>query len=270
MVHRTVTLLARRTTSCRSNWTSRLATLLIGIIQAAPGSGSSAHAQASLPLPIATKLAAENAPAVNVGTLLAFAWFESKLRPWAIHDNTTRLSEFPASRAEAVARASTLLSLNHSLDLGLCQVNSANLARTGLTVATAFDPGRSMRAGASILVAAYQRCLHGNEHADRAEQQAALRCAASIYNTGREQTGIFNGYQPGVWRAAEQIVPAIQFSATGNPPSPPVKPEDVVAPVPRLPPTFTLEDALHATPPAPVTGDGVTDALHLASRKEAP
>jgi type IV secretion system protein VirB1 len=269
MVHGTVILLARQMVSCRSNWTSWLATLVIGVMQAAYGFGSSARAQASLPLPVAAQLASANAPSVNVGTLLAFAWFESKLRPWAIHDNTTRLSEFLTSRAEAVARAATLLNLNHDLDLGLCQVNSANFARTGLTVTTAFDPGRSMRAGASILVAAYQRCLHGNEHADRTEQQAALRCAASVYNTGREQAGILNGYQSGVWRAAEQIVPAIQFSAAGNPPSPPVKPEDVAAPVPRRPLPFAMEDALHVTPPVPDTGDGVSDALHFASRKEA-
>jgi hypothetical protein len=266
MVHGTVMLLARR--SC-PNWRPRLAALFVGVIQAVSGLSNLARAQPSLPLPVATKLAAENAPSVNVGTLLAFAWFESKLRPWAIHDNTTRLSEFPTSRAEAVARASSLLNMNHSLDLGLYQVNIANLTRTGLTVTTAFDPGKSMRAGASILVAAYQRCLHGNEHADRTEQQTALRCAASIYNTGREQAGILNGYQPGVWRAAEQIVPAIQFS-TSNPPSPPTRPEDVVAPVPRPPSQSALEDALHASPPVPDTGDGVTDALHLASRKEAP
>lgn len=256
-------------TSCRLNWAPRLAVLFLGVVQASD-LGGSAHAQASLPLSIATKLAAENAPAVNVGTLLTFAWFESKLRPWAIHDNTTRLSEFPTSRAVAIARASTLLNLNHSLDLGLCQVNSANLGRTGLTVTTAFDPGRSMRAGASILVAAYQRCLHGNEHATPTEQQAALRCAASIYNTGHEQAGILNGYQPRVWHAAEQIVPAIQFGAAGKPPSPTANPEDVVAPVPRPPSPIALEDALHATPPVADTGDGISDALHLVRRKEAP
>ena len=56
---------------------------------------------------------------------------------------------------------------------------------------------------------------------DDAEQQAALRCAASVYNTGREQAGILNGYQADVWRAAAQVVPAIQFSAAGTLPSPP-------------------------------------------------
>ena len=224
----------------------------------------------TLPLQEAVQLAAKHAPTVNTETLLAFAYRESRFRPFAIHDNTTGQSIFPASVAEAADLARARLAQGHNLDLGIMQVNTSNLARTGLTVTTAFDPGRSMRAGASILVAAYQRCLRGNEHADRTEQQAALRCAASIYNTGREQAGILNGYQSGVWRAAEQIVPAIQFRAAGNPPSPPAKPEDVVAPVPRPPLPSTLEDALHATPPVPNTGDGVSDALHLASRKEAP
>ena len=112
-----------------------------------------AYAQSSLSLTAAAGLAARYAPTVDVGTLLAFAWFESKFRPLAIHDNTAMRSEFPASRAEAVARATALLAQNHSLDLGLCQVNSANLSHTGLTVMSAFDPGKSMRAGAQILTA---------------------------------------------------------------------------------------------------------------------
>jgi hypothetical protein len=127
-----------------------------------------------------------------------------------------------------------------------------------------------MRAGALILTAAYRRCRRGNESADGGAQQAALRCAASVYNTGREQAGILNGYQANVWRAAAQIVPAIQFSVNGSLPSPSVTPEDVVAPSPRRPAPVVLEDALHASPPVPDTGDGVSDALHLASRKEAP
>ncbi len=229
----------------------------------------SAHAQGPLPLSVATQLAADRAPMVNAGTLLAFAWFESKLRPWAIHDNTTPRSEFPASRDEAIAHASTLLARNHSLDLGLLQVNSANLRRTGLNVMTAFDPGQSMRAGAQILVAAYQRCLHGNKHASPAEQQAALRCAASEYNTGDEQAGILNGYQADVWRAAAQVVPAIQLSGTGTLPSPAVAPKDVVAPEPRRPPPG-LEDALHATPPVSESNDGLSDALHLTKGKDTP
>ena len=223
----------------------------------------------SLPLPAAARLASEYAPKVDRGTLLAFAYRESRLQPFAIHDNATGRSVFPASAEEAVSLARLRLAQGHSLDLGIMQVNSANLTRTGLTVTTAFDAGESMRAGAMILTAGYRQCLHGNASPDDAWQQAALRCAASVYNTGREQAGILNGYQAGVWRAAAVVVPAIQVGAAGTLPSPSAASADVVAPEPRRPPPG-LEDAIHAAPPVPDASAGLSDALHHASRKEAP
>jgi hypothetical protein len=129
-----------------------------------------------------------------------------------------------------------------------------------------------MRASAMILTAAYRQCLHGNDSPNGTRQQAALRCAASIYNTGREQAGILNGYQADVWRAAAQVVPAIQLSGVGALPSPPgpgAPPGDVVTPEPRHPPPG-LEDALHATPAEPETGDGLSDAAHLTKGKDTP
>jgi type IV secretion system protein VirB1 len=231
----------------------------------------STHAQ-SLSVPTAARLAGEHAPTVNTGTLLAFAYRESRLRPFAVHDNTTGQSAFPAAAAEAASLARVRLAQGHNLDLGIMQVNSVNLARTGLTVTTAFDPGESMRAGALILTEAYRQCLRGNASPDGAGQQAALRCAASVYNTGREQAGILNGYQADVWRAAALVVPAIQLSGAGALPSPPgpgAPPEDVVTPEPRHPPPG-LEDALHATPPVPDSGDGLSDASHLTKGKDTP
>jgi type IV secretion system protein VirB1 len=228
----------------------------------------SAHAQ-GLSIPTAVRLASEHAPTVNTSTLLAFAYHESQLRPFAIHDNTTDQSAFPASALEAVNLARVRLAQGHSLDLGIMQVTSANLARTGLTMTTAFDAGESLRAGAMILTAAYRRCLRGSVKPNTARQQAALRCAASVYNTGDEQAGILNGYQSEIWRAAAQVVPAIQFNAAGTLPSPPVAPEDVVAPTSRAA-TTALQDALHATAPVAEVSGEMTDALHLAGRKEAP
>ena len=217
-------------------------------------------------LPLFLQLAATNAPAVAPETLAAFAQFESGRNSNSIHDNTTGLSLSPETSSAATVVATTLLNQGHSLDLGIMQVNSANLARTGLTVATAFDPGQSMRAGAMILVAAYQQCRRGGQ----VGPQPALRCAASVYNTGREQAGILNGYQARVWRVAAQIVPAIQtagIEARSQPSS--ATENDVVAPRPRLPPPV-LEDALHPAPPVPNDNDGMSDALHLANRKDAP
>ena len=171
--------------------------------------------------------------------------------------------------------AFALLARGHGLDLGVMQVNSANLARTGLTVATAFDPGASMRAGGMILTEAYHQCLRGDTGRDIAARQAALRCAASVYNTGRERADILNGYQPKVWRAAGQVVPAIQLNGAGvispPPPSPMVAipSRKAVVPSPRRPPP-SLEDALHAIPLVPDADGELGDALHHLRREDTP
>lgn len=170
-----------------------------------------------LALPVFLQLATLNAPSVAPETLASFAQYESRLNPNAIHDNSTGQTFLPETSTAATDLASSLLAKGHSLDLGIMQVNSANLPRVGLTVATAFDPGQSIRAGAVILVEAYQRCRRG----DSVEEQAALRCAASIYNTGKETAGIANGYQAKVWRVAVQIVPAIQIAGEAAPSAPP-------------------------------------------------
>ena len=224
---------------------------------------------AALPIALALSIASQAAPTVTPDTLVTFAMAESRLQPLTIHDNATGQSYFPDTREEATALAAGLVNRGHSVDLGIMQVNSANMARAGLTVTTAFDAGESLRAGALILTRAYRRCLRGSVYPNDAQQQAALRCAASVYNTGDDQAGILNGYQAGVWRAAAQIVPAIQFSATGTLPSPPVAPEDVVAPEPRRP-LPALEDVLHATPPVPDVNDGLSDAAHLTKGKDTP
>jgi len=227
----------------------------------------------SLALPLFLQLAVSVAPSIAPETLAAFAQAESKLEPLAIGDNDTGASYRPATTAAAVALATSLLSQQHSLDLGIMQVNSANLARVGMTVAMAFDPGQSIRAGAVILADAYQRCRRNGT----IEEQAALRCAASIYNTGKERAGIANGYQARVWRAAAQLVPAIQIAAGAVvPPSPGIAPNDVVAPQPRVAaparpmPAPVFEDALHPSPPAQDEEGVLSDALHLPEQKETP
>ena len=56
-----------------------------------------AYGQTPLALPVAAHLAAERAPMVNTGSLLAFAYRESRLHPFAVHDNATGQSLFLAS-----------------------------------------------------------------------------------------------------------------------------------------------------------------------------
>lgn len=104
---------------------------------------------------------------------------ESGARPFAIGDNTSRRSYFPATRAGAVALAAALLRRGHDLDLGYAQINSANLAAYELSIERAFEPCTNVDVGARILrkdyVAARRRFGSG---------QNALAHALSAYNSG--------------------------------------------------------------------------------------
>src|SRR5579859_5588856 len=142
---------------------------------------------------------------VAVETGAAVARAESGFNTLAIHDNTTNHTYAPADLAQAVALATALRSTGDSLDLGLMQIDSANLARVGLTTAGTFDPCQNTAAGAQILVDDY---LVGDP---RGDMQVRLRQALSRYNTGNNVAGFTNGYVERVQAAADQIVPAIRL-----------------------------------------------------------
>src|SRR5579871_6212678 len=144
-------------------------------------------------------------PTVAIETGAAVARAESGFDTLAIHDNTASRTYAPANLAEAIAVAATLRAAGDSFDLGVMQINSANLARLGLTIAGAFDPCRNMAAGAQILINDY---LAGRTGQDA---QVRLRQALSRYNTGDGAAGFVNGYVARVQVAAGQIVPAIRL-----------------------------------------------------------
>ncbi|THD60595.1 lytic transglycosylase domain-containing protein [Phenylobacterium sp.] len=143
-------------------------------------------------------LALRCAPAVAPETLLAVARAESGLNPNAIGVNRgAPVTSPPASPAEAAAVARRLIGAGGNLDLGLTQINSANLARLGLSIDDAFEPCRNLAAGAQILAEDY-----GVAHVPAVDPQAALRTALSLYNTGDVSRGFRNGYVARVVAAA--------------------------------------------------------------------
>lgn len=160
-------------------------------------------------LPIFVALAARCAPTVHVDTLAAVAQVESGLDPLTIGDNKSRRSYAPADTVSAAALASRLIAQGHSLDLGLMQINSRNLDWLGLSVEQAFDPCRSLAAGARVLSAGYRP-----PPASAASRPALLQ-AISRYNTGDPRRGLANGYVTRVRTAAQTIVPSIY--AAGDP-----------------------------------------------------
>jgi type IV secretion system protein VirB1 len=135
------------------------------------------------------------APAVAPATLSAIIQVESGAYPYAINVNrlpgaakAPRVAR-PRDAASAAQAARAWIAKGHSVDLGLMQVNSRNLARLGFTIEQMFDPCTNIKAGASILIANYKVAVrtHG-------EGQRALGDALSAYNTGSYYRGYNNGY----------------------------------------------------------------------------
>ena len=180
----------------RGNFCSyRLAGVLACLIAVRPGSVSAATISDT----DFAGLAARCAPGVPVWVLRGVARTESDFHPWMLHDNSTHASDSPASLAAAETEAAAWMAEGHSVDLGLMQINTANLPALGMTIGTALDPCASLAGGAAVLRAAY-----GAGPVD-ASQQAALLMALSIYNTGSPLKGIMNGYARKVMRHADEV-----------------------------------------------------------------
>ena len=177
-----------------------------------------------------TAMAAHCAPTVAVRTLFAVAVTESGLDPLALHDNTTGRSEKPETFAAAVADARAWVGFGHSVDIGLMQINSANLSALNMTVQTALDPCISMAGGGAVLQAAY-----GGDGAP-ADDQVALLMALSRYNTGSPLRGIMNGYARTIMANAEEMGPPLPVGG----PARLSRASSAVAPDPDTPPAWNI------------------------------
>jgi type IV secretion system protein VirB1 len=153
-----------------------------------------------LDLALVLSLAAQCAPGVSPQTLAAIAHTESRFQPLAIGVNGGPAVRQPSSRAEAIRVARRLIDTGTSIDLGLAQINSANLGWLRLSVEDAFDPCRNLAAAGTVLRAGYRpRSLAP------ADQQLALRVALSRYNTGHAERGFRNGYVGRVEASAARL-----------------------------------------------------------------
>ncbi|HEV3156892.1 MAG TPA: lytic transglycosylase domain-containing protein [Candidatus Baltobacteraceae bacterium] len=124
------------------------------------------------------------APQIGERTMHAVVTVESGGHPYEIDDDTLHVSYAPRSRDEAIMWATYLLERGHNLDLGIAQVNSANLSGLGLSVSDAFDPCTNIRAGGRILSRSYASAV-----AHFGPGQYALRRALGAYNTGSIYAG---------------------------------------------------------------------------------
>ncbi|MBP7703746.1 MAG: lytic transglycosylase domain-containing protein [Caulobacter sp.] len=186
-----------------------------------------------LPFPEFLTLAAACAPTIPVATLAPLIQVESAFNPLAINVNgEPRVTVRARSRAEAAATARRLIAQGRSVDLGLGQINNANLAWLRLTVEEAFDPCRNLTAAARVLGDGYARAVRVEP-----DPQRALHTAFSIYNTGHPQRGFDNGYVAKITLAAGRV------PAMTSPPVPgsaqPIVPA-APSPPPLPPPTWDV------------------------------
>jgi len=152
-------------------------------------------------------LYAECAPQVHPKTMDAVVQVESHGRVLALNVNRLRTQPpQPAMADAAVQAAETWIARGYSVDIGLGQVNSRNLAVLGLTVRTALDPCANLHGAAAVLAANYVGAVQRV-----GEGQTALLMALSAYNTGSYDRGFGNGY---VARYAPgYVVPALSGAA---------------------------------------------------------
>lgn len=170
------------------------------------------------------------APSVAPETLLSIVHTESRFNSLAIGVNSPGVRQpRPATKAQAIAAARSLIRQGYNIDLGLGQINSANLGWLGLSVEDAFEPCHNLAAAARVLTTNYQsvaRFAPSPEH--------AIATALSLYNTGDRRRGFRNGYVARVYASASTIIPQIRGGR----------------PAPVMPAPVQLADAAIANPQA--------------------
>ena len=125
-----------------------------------------------------------------------------------------------ATLDEATAIATRYIRAGYSVDLGLAQINSHNLARLNITVAQAFDACTSLRAAETVLTQNYALASQSFSGLE------AISRTWSYYNTGSPTRGLNNGYVVKVWAAANDLLPQIRSASASESAGPQVASQD--------------------------------------------
>lgn len=160
-------------------------------------------------------LARECAPEIATEALVPLLVAESSGDPLKINVNKGPRVEV-ASPADGAALARRFIAAGYSVDIGLGQINSRNLARLGVSVEQAFDPCTNLGLASRVLQEGYAQASRHHSGLD------AISVTYSLYNTGTMTRGFRNGYVNRVWSAASAIgaIDAVPSLPAAKPPSP--------------------------------------------------
>jgi type IV secretion system protein VirB1 len=140
-------------------------------------------------------------PNVAPATMAAIIQVESGGNPYALGINGWHGKRpHPRNASEANIIARYFIGQGYSVDMGLMQINSANLKGLELTTEQILDPCTNLRAGSQILSRGYRGATKRF-----GEGQDALKAALSAYNTGNYEKGFRNGYVAKYYRITLRV-----------------------------------------------------------------
>lgn len=172
------------------------------------------------------------APMVEVETLASIVSLESRFRPFAIRINSgPPLAAQPASKAEAIEVATSLIADHQDIQIGLGGIAIEQLQKLKLSVADAFDPCLNLKATATLLDGYYRVAERAGDDPTLAETVMLQ----SYYGRDDPSLGAMVKYDEQVRRETKRLSPMLASLTIGGPDSRVglgEQPQDKVAPAP--------------------------------------
>ncbi|PDT32526.1 type IV secretion system protein VirB1 [Rhizobium sp. M10] len=152
------------------------------------------------------------APMVQVETLAGIVSLESRFQPFAIRINSAPpLAAQPASKAEAIEVATSLIADRQDIQIGLGGIGIEALQKPKLSVVDAFDPCMNLKATATLLDGYYRAALRAGDPA-----QAERVMLQSYYGRDDRSLGAMVKYDEQVRQEAKQLLPTLASLTIGE------------------------------------------------------
>ncbi|MBG0511198.1 transglycosylase SLT domain-containing protein [Agrobacterium sp. MOPV5] len=157
------------------------------------------------------------APMVQVETLAAVVSLESRFLPFNIRINSGMpLAERPASKAEAIEVATSLIADHQDIQIGLGGIGVEELRKLNLSVSDAFDPCLNLKATATLLDGYYRLALRFGAGPARAETVMLQ----SWYGRDDPSVGEMVRYDEQVRNEVRRLSPKLASLTIGGPAGP--------------------------------------------------
>jgi type IV secretion system protein VirB1 len=173
------------------------------------------------------------APMIQVEMLASVVSLESKFLPFAIRIDSGSPLIQPASKAEAIELATSLITEHQDIQLGLGSLGVEELRKLKLSVSDAFDPCQNLKATATLLDGYYRLALRLG--ADPAQAEKVM--LQSYYGRNDPSVGAMVKYDEQVRRQAKRLsskLASITIAGPDDQAAPVDDPRDQVEqPIPR-------------------------------------